>query len=112
MGEFVFIPASASPGGAMGRLWSSDEAIPLTWSASVLEEFVSTMERIERDFSCSWRNADLTPKGFAEANGRPEAQAGPANAGNPVVVVARRGGAAPGPRSAAAGERAGLHEHA
>ncbi|MEU7568768.1 hypothetical protein [Streptomyces fradiae] len=112
MGEFFFIPASALPGGASGKLWSSHEAIPLTWSASVLEEFVFTMERIERDFSCSWRNADLPPKGFAAANGRPEAQAVPAKAGDPAVARAPRGGPAPGPRPAAAGERAGLREHA
>ncbi|OSY50648.1 hypothetical protein BG846_03718 [Streptomyces fradiae ATCC 10745 = DSM 40063] len=112
MGEFVFIPASTLPGGALGKLWSSDEAIPLTWSASVLEEFVSTMERIERDFSSSWGNADLSPQGFAAANGRPEARTGSANAAGPVVAAARGGGPAPGPRSTAAGERAGLREHA
>ncbi|MFD8554350.1 hypothetical protein ACFV08_22795 [Streptomyces fradiae] len=112
MGEFVFIPASTLPGGALGKLWSSDEAIPLTWSASVLEEFVSAMERIERLFCCCWGCAVVPARGAAAANGRPEARTGSANAAGPVVAAARGGGPAPGPRSAAAGERAGLREHA
>ncbi|MCP9956344.1 hypothetical protein [Streptomyces sudanensis] len=69
MGDFVFIPASAFSHGVSGRLWSSEEAVPLTWSAPALEEFVAAMERIERDFSSSWREADLPPGGAAGGAG-------------------------------------------
>ncbi|CAL9597338.1 hypothetical protein SUDANB37_05387 [Streptomyces sp. enrichment culture] len=70
LGDFVFIPASTLSGGVNGKLWSTDEAIPLTWSAPVLEEFVTAMERIERDFSCSWKNADLSPGRGVTAAGK------------------------------------------
>ncbi|MEU2184837.1 hypothetical protein [Streptomyces thermolilacinus] len=70
MGGFVFIPASPLSGGVNGKLWSTDEAISLTWSAPVLEEFLTTMERIERDFSHSWKNVDLSPGRAATAAGK------------------------------------------
>ncbi|MCP9963259.1 hypothetical protein LUX05_21270 [Streptomyces somaliensis] len=69
MGDFVFIPASALPQGVNGKLWSTDEAVSLTWSAPVLEEFVTAMERIERDFSRSWTKADLSPGGTVAGTG-------------------------------------------
>lgn len=65
MGDFVFIPASTFSSGVNGKLWSTEKAVSLTWSAPVLEEFVTAMERIERDFSWSWKKADLSPGGAA-----------------------------------------------
>lgn len=70
MGDFVFVPASTLSGGAHGKLLGTGQSIPLTWSAPVLAEFVSTMERIERDFSCSWKNADLSPGRVAMMAGK------------------------------------------
>ncbi|MDT9685094.1 hypothetical protein RND61_23980 [Streptomyces sp. TRM76323] len=70
MGDFVFIPASPLSGGDDGKLWNTDEAIPLTWSAPLLEEFVTAMERIERDFSCSWKKVDLSAGSADPAAGK------------------------------------------
>jgi hypothetical protein len=58
IGDFLFLPASASEG-AGGRLKGVDGVIVLTWSAPTVEELVAAMAQLEQEFLSAWRDAGL-----------------------------------------------------